>query len=458
MIPGYELVDVALAASTADETIVLVTDTADAALRWAGSSLTTNGATSARSWTVVAIRRDTAGGARCGIVTAAAEDHDQVVDVVAAATTAAETAPAAEDAMPLLPADIVPGTWADPAGETGIETFGPLVTDLAAGFDGADTLYGFAHHQVHTTWLGTSTGLRRHWVQRDGSIEITGKRGGLSGASAWVGAGTIDFADIHVDALLADLTRRLDWAETTVELPAGRYETVLPPSAVADLMIPLLWSMGGRGAEEGRTLWSRPGGGARFGDRLTEWPLTLTSDPAAPALGYAPFVTATTSGDAVSVFDNGLPAGRTDWIRDGAVHALTYPRAAATEFGAVATAPGHNLLLTGGTDTGLDELIAGTERGLLLTTLWYLRDVDPAALLLTGLTRDGVYLIEDGQVRAAVNNFRFNESPVELLRRATAVGRTERTLPREWKDWFTRTAMPPMRIPDFHMSSVSAAH
>ncbi len=76
---------------------------------------------------------------------------------------------------------------------------------------------------------------------------------------------------------------------------------------------------------------------------------------------------------------------------------------------------------------------------------------------MTGLTRDGVYLIEDGQVRGAVNNFRFNESPLDLLRRTVEVGATERTLPREWNDWFTRTAMPPMRIPDFHMSSVSAA-
>lgn len=102
-------------------------------------------------------------------------------------------------------------------------------------------------------------------------------------------------------------------------------------------------------------------------------------------------------------------------------------------------------------------MVARTERGLLLTTLWYIREVDPATLLLTGLTRDGVYLVEDGAVTAEVNNFRFNESPLDLLRRTTEAGRTERTLPREWKDWFTRTAMPPLRVPDFHMSSVSRA-
>jgi predicted Zn-dependent protease len=93
----------------------------------------------------------------------------------------------------------------------------------------------------------------------------------------------------------------------------------------------------------------------------------------------------------------------------------------------------------------------------VLTCLWYIREVDPQNLLLTGLTRDGVYLVEDGKVRGAVNNFRFNESPVDLLSRLTEVGRTERTLPREWNDYFRRTAMPAMRIPDFNMSSVSQA-
>jgi predicted Zn-dependent protease len=102
-------------------------------------------------------------------------------------------------------------------------------------------------------------------------------------------------------------------------------------------------------------------------------------------------------------------------------------------------------------------MIASTERGLLLTSLWYIREVDPQTLLLTGLTRDGVYLVEDGQVRGAVNNFRFNESPIDLLRRATEAGATVPTLSREWSDYFMRTAMPALRIPDFNMSTVSEA-
>src|SRR5258707_4149684 len=105
----------------------------------------------------------------------------------------------------------------------------------------------------------------------------------------------------------------------------------------------------------------------------------------------------------------------------------------------------------------LREMIGSTERGLLLTCLWYIREVDPQTLLLTGLTRDGVYLVEDGEVVGAVNNFRFNESPVGMLARLLEVGATEPTLPREWGDYFNRAAMPPVRVEGFNMSSVSQA-
>lgn len=193
-----------------------------------------------------------------------------------------------------------------------------------------------------------------------------------------------------------------------------------------------------------------------MGEKLTSLPLTLFSDPSVPGLECTPFVTAMSSSERSSVFDNGLPIERLDWIRDGVINALAYPRAAAAEFGAPVAVGADNLLMTGGT-ASLQEMIASTERGLLLSTLWYIREVDPSVLLLTGLTRDGVYLVEDGQVTAAVNNFRFNESPLDLLRRASEAGVSEVTLPREWGDWATRAKMPSLRIPDFHMSSVSQA-
>jgi len=302
-------------------------------------------------------------------------------------------------------------------------------------------------------YLATSGGLRRRYTQPTGSVEINAKR---DGASAWVAVGAPDFAAVPTDLMLEQLSTRLGWAKRSVELPEGRYETILPPSAVADMMVYLAWSMAGRGAQEGRTALSAPGGGTRVGERLTELPLSLFSDPMAPGLACTPFVAVSSSSETASVFDNGMEIAQVDWIRKGVINALAYPRATAAKFGAEVAVAADNLAMTGGS-ADLADMVAATERGLLLTTLWYIREVDPTTLLLTGLTRDGVYLIEDGEVTAAVNNFRFNESPLDLLRRATEAGASEKTLPREWSDWATRTAMPSLRIPDFYMSSVSEA-
>ncbi|MEU4412317.1 TldD/PmbA family protein [Nocardia salmonicida] len=458
MFPAGAVVERALAASKADEAIVIVTDAHDASLRWAGNSMTTNGSSISRDWAVISVFRDGPNTARVGSISSTSVDPSEIEAVVRASEQAARTAAPARDAMPLLePTDDDTATWDQAPGATEIEVFTGLARELSTGFDGTDRLYGFAHHQVHTTWLGTSTGIRRRFSQPTGSVEINGKRGeGKDLASAWVGVGTADFTDVDTPGLLAELSRRLDWSKRRIELPAGRYETLLPPSSVADLMIYLAWSMEGRGAHEGHTAFSRAGG-TRVGERLGDIALTLFSDPNASGLEYRPFVATPSSSESLSVFDNGLSAQRVDWISDGVIESLVYPRATAAEFSAPATVPGENLLLTGGGDASLDDMIARTERGLLLTCLWYIREVDPATLLLTGLTRDGVYLVEDGQVTGSVNNFRFNESPLDLLRRVSEAGATEITLPREWKDWFTRTAMPPLRIPDFHMSSVSQA-
>jgi len=456
MIPAQQAVELALQAAErsgrCDETMVIVTDRAEASLRWAGNSMTTNGVSTTRSTAVIAIVRR---GSTAHVGTVRSSDVDPAVlpGLVEAAQDAALAAPAALDNAALLTDSGVPDDWNEPVPQTGVDVFGDVAASLAAGFGGSDRLYGFAHHLVETTFLATSTGVRRRFTQPTGSVEINAKR---DGASAWAGVSTPWFADVATDGLLAELSRRLDWSSRSVELPAGRYETLLPPSAVADMMIYLGWSMDGRGAQEGRTALCAPGGGTRVGETLTELDLTMYSDPAAPGLECLPFVAASSSSETVSVFDNGLDIGRVDWIRDGAVNALAYPRGAAVEFGVDPAVPADNLLMTGGSAT-LDEMVARTERGLLLTTLWYIRTVDPITLLLTGLTRDGVYLIEDGRVVAAVNNFRFNESPLDLLRRVAEAGVSEKTLPREWGDWATRAVMPPLRIPDFHMSSVSQA-
>ncbi len=462
MTAAPELVERALAASRGAGCVVIVTETSQAVLRWANSTMTTNGHTTSRRWSVVSLV-EVEGGTAAGVVssssTAAGED---VEEVVAASEAAAAQAGPTRDAAGLPPAEAADESWEEPAAQTSVAVFGELVGQLSAAFTAAGpagrVLYGFANHDVTTTWLGSSTGVRRRWVQPTGSVELNAKTADRH-RSAWGAVSTRDFTDVDLTAMADELAVRLGWGARRVELPAGRYETLLPPSAVADLMVYLTWSMGGRAAQEGRSALSAPGGGTRVGERLTTLPLTLASDPAAEGLEYRPFLATTHSSDEVSVFDNGASLRRVEWLRDGTVTELAYPRAAAAEFsasGATFTPPGDNLLLTG-TSTGLREMVAGTGRGLLLTCLWYIRVVDPTTLLLTGLTRDGVYLVEGGEVVGEVNNFRFNESPLDLLRRASEVGATQRTLPREWKDWFTRTAMPPMRVPDFTMSSVSQA-
>ncbi len=452
MIPAQQVVDLVLEAAGAMETVVLVSDHAEASLRWAGNSMTTNGVSFSRSTTVISIVRQ-GDSAHVGSLETTEVDPAMLPELVAASQAAARSAPAARDSFELPAGTAGPDDWDGPIAGTGTEVFGSLATELARGFRGPDALYGFAHHTVETTFLATSTGVRRRWEQPTGSVEINAKR---DRASAWAGVSTPWFTEVDAEALLADLSTRLGWAARTVELPAGRYETIMPPSTVSDMMIYLMWTMDGRGAQEGRTALSAPGGGTRVGGKLTDLGLTLYSDPGAPGLACEPFVAVGSSSETVSVFDNGLDVGRVDWIREGVINALAYPRAAAREFGVPVTVPCSNLLMTGGSASTAD-MVAATERGLLLTTLWYIREVDPTTLLLTGLTRDGVYLVEDGRVTGAVNNFRFNESPLDLVRRATEAGVSETTLPREWGDWFNRAAMPTLRIPDFHMSSVSQA-
>ncbi|MEU0334546.1 metallopeptidase TldD-related protein [Streptomyces sp. NPDC006193] len=453
----HEVVEQALALSRADGCVVIADEHSSANLRWAGNALTTNGVTRGRTLTVIATV-DGAQGTASGVVSRSAVTAGELEPLVRAAEAAARGAGPAEDAQPLVGGVPAAPDFTDAPAETSSAVFTDFAPALGEAFAraraGGRELYGFAHHELVSTYLGTSTGLRLRHDQPTGTLELNAKSPDGT-RSAWAGRSTRDFRDVDPRALDAELAVRLGWAQRRVDLPPGRYETLLPPTAVADLMIYQMWSASGRDAAEGRTVFSRPGGGTRVGDKLSGLPLTLRSDPAEPGLECSPFVVAHSSGGDQSVFDNGLPAPATEWIGQGVLRHLPTTRHSAALTGLpVAPAPG-NLILDGGRDRSLQEMIADTGRGLLLTCLWYIREVDPATLLLTGLTRDGVYLVENGEVTGQVNNFRFNESPVDLLGRAAEAGRTEKTLPREWSDWFTRAAMPALRIPDFNMSSVS---
>ncbi|NDZ79396.1 TldD/PmbA family protein [Streptomyces sp. SID10853] len=456
----HEIVERALALSTADGCAVIADEHSSANLRWAGNALTTNGVTRGRTLTVIATV-DGKDGTASGVVSRSAVTAADLEPLVRAAEAAARDGAPAEDARPLVSGVPESAGFTEAPAETTPAVFDAFAPALGESFararSGGRELYGFASHEMTSSYLGTSTGLRLRHDQPNGTLELNAKSPDRS-HSAWAGRATRDFTDGDPAALDAELAQRLRWAERRIALPAGRYETLLPPTAVADLLIYQLWSSAARDAAEGRTVFSRPGGGTRLGDLLSPLPLTLRSDPAEPGLESAPFVLAHASGDDSSVFDNGLPLSRTDWVREGRLERLVTTRHSAELTGLPVAPAISNLILEGGGDRSLEEMVAASGHdgpALLLTCLWYIREVDPATLLLTGLTRDGVYLVENGEVTGEVNNFRFNESPVDLLSRATEAGRTERTLPREWGDWFTRAAMPALRIPDFNMSSVS---
>jgi predicted Zn-dependent protease len=454
-----EIVERCLELSKADDCVVLVDESDSANLRWANNTLTTNGVMRSRAVTVIATLADAEGSA-AGVIARSAVTPETLEPLVRAAEQAARDNGPAEDAQSLVPGEAA-DQWDQPAGETALGAFADISPALgevfARAMAGGRRSYGYLEHSVATTYLGSSAGLRLRHEQPTGHITITAKSADLR-RSAWVGQSARDLAEVDVSALDQELIRRLAWAERSVELSAGHYDTVLPPTAVADLVIYAYWTMSARDAHEGRTVFARPGHGTRVGEKLSAQRVSLWSDPAAAGLECAPFVVAHASSAEQSVFDNGLPAGRTEWISDGALTALLQTRFSAELTGLATTPYVDNLGLTVSDAVGsVDDLVTRVDRGLLLTSLWYIREVDPQTLLLTGLTRDGVYLVEGGEVVGAVNNFRFNESPVALLDRFAAAGATVPAFSREWGDYFPRTAMPPLRIPDFNMSSVSEA-
>lgn len=454
-----EIVDRGLAAATAGDCVVIVNERSSANLRWAANTLTTNGVMRGRDVTVIATAPAGAGVA-AGVVSGSVADLSDVERLVQRAESAARSGEPAPDAAELM-VDAVSADFAEPFVETSsavFAEFAPALGDcFAAARSGDRELFGFAEHEVTTTYLANSRGTRLRHVQPTGKVELTGKSAART-RSTWVGVPTRDFSDVDMHALDADVRQRLSWAERQLTLEPGRYDVVLPPTAVADLLIYLYWSAAARDAAEGRTVFSRPGGGTRIGERLSDPGLTLFSDPSFAGMQSAPFVIAESSSSLSSVFDNGMPLDRTEWISDGVLKALGQTRHSAQLTQLPATPMVDNLGLQIETGSGsLTDIVSSHDDGLLLTTLWYIREVDPQTLLLTGLTRDGVYRVEGGEVTGAVNNFRFNECPIDLLGRITGASATELALPREWNDFFTRVAMPAIQVSGFNMSTVSQA-
>ena len=462
MIAAQEIVEVGLAAASkagADGCIVLVQEGSHADVRFARNTTTTNGVHRAREVSVVVITGDAAATAtRAGVV-----GTDGVTEMVTDALADARQSPPAEDAFALVdPGGSAPGprSFDGEPEETDASALDSVLSSLSGAFQRArarDTvLAGFAEIDVATLYLGSSTGLRLSHAQPTAAVNLVGRTADGSG-SAWVGVPSIDPS---LEAMEEEIWRRLDWGKKQIALDAGRYEVILPPSGVGDMVAMIDYdALGGQDTEDGRTVFSKEGGGTRLDETITSLPFTLYSDPDEAGVECLSFVAAGASSSEISVFDNGLPCPRTDWLREGVLTHLRYHRAGAAKSNATMAPYIDNLILRCGDHAAgsVDDMVARTDRGLLLTCLWYIRPVDPATLLVTGLTRDGVYVVENGRVVGAANNFRFNESPVDLLVRATEVGTPVRSLGREFGEYLNRTIMPPLRIPDYNMSTVSQA-
>jgi predicted Zn-dependent protease len=225
-------------------------------------------------------------------------------------------------------------------------------------------------------------------------------------------------------------------------LEPGRYTVVLEPAAVGELLEFFAGALDARRADEGRSFFSREGGKTKLGEKLfPEW-ITLESDPANPETPGAPFDV------------DGVRLSRVAWIDRGVVGALRYSRYWAAKRGKEPTGHHRSFLLRGGTAGRPEDLLASVKRGLLVTHFFYSRWLEPKAMSATGLTRDGVFLIEDGRVTGPVNNFRWNESPVNLLSNCEAMTAAVTRVSSEWGGaWY----VPALRSHDFNMASVSAA-
>ena len=299
--------------------------------------------------------------------------------------------------------------------------------------DGLETS-GYVEQVATRHFRATSAGMRAYHEETKAALRFTARTADGTG-SGWAGAASNRVADLDAAALAEVAAGKAVRSAKPKSLPPGRYTVILEPAAVADVLVEMTDSLSARPADEGRSFFAKPGGGNRVGEKLFGR-ATLVSDPADVQAGARRW-----TGD-------GLPTPATTWIEDGTLRALTTSRFWAQKTGVALRPAPDSWQLAGGKATP-EELLAGVDRGLLITRFWYIRGLDPRQLSLTGLTRDGVFLVEKGAIVGPVNNFRFNESPVNMLKNADAFGPAVVTQ----AGWRT----PALRTHDFNFSSVSEA-
>jgi predicted Zn-dependent protease len=299
---------------------------------------------------------------------------------------------------------------------------------------------GFLQTGIGAGAVGNSKGLFAYQSSTSSNYTLTVRTTDGTG-SGWAGADHPDWSKLDVKAVAQNAIEKARLSRSPVAIEPGRYTVILEPQAVGDLVQLLAFALDARSADEGRSAFSKQGGGTKVGEKVVDERVTLLSDPEDPQL-------------LSNTFDGqGLPARRQVWIENGILKKLTYSRFWARKQNAQPDAGTNAVKLDGGTSS-LQDLIKSTPRGVLVTRLWYLRQVDPRTVLYTGLTRDGTFLIENGKLTKSLKNFRFNESPLFMLNNLETLGRAERVAGTEAGG---DVVMPAIKVHDFNFTSLSDA-
>ena len=297
---------------------------------------------------------------------------------------------------------------------------------------------GFHLANASASAAASANGNRRYFRSSEASFSVTARSADGTGSGYYAGD-HFDLARLDVRQIAEQAVNKAVRSQHAKAIEPGAYPVILEPQAVSDLLGFLTNSFDARSAEEGRSAFAGKDGKTRVGEKIFSERLNLYSDPAHAEM------------PAVPVTPEGLPAARLPLITNGALETLEYSRFWAQERKRDAT-PGPVNYIVESTQPAvpLEQMIKDMKRGLLISRFWYVRLVDPRTIVLTGLTRDGLWLIENGEVRYPVRNLRFNQSVLAMLApwNVEAVGAPVRRSP---------FMVPPLKLSSFTFTSMSDA-
>ncbi len=302
------------------------------------------------------------------------------------------------------------------------------------------TAAGFLVTSVGASALGNSAGLFGYYRSTNANYTVTVRTNDGTG-SGWAGAEHNDAQQVDFAAISRRAVDKARASRAPVAVEPGRYTVILEPQAVGDLCQLIGGYVDARSTDEGRSPFVKQGGGTKVGEKIVDERVNIYADPFDPMVRAQPF-----DGD-------GLPLGRQEFIQNGVLKTLYFSRFWAKKKGVQPTGAPSSFLMSGGSSS-MDDMIKSTARGILVTRLWYLREVDPRTILYTGLTRDGTFLIENGKITKAVKNFRFNDSPLFVLNNLEMLGRPERLAGTEGGG---AVVVPAIKVRDFNFTSLSDA-